>query len=123
MTFHNRRLPHYHDIGRAIFVTWRLHGSLPAGRSFPAGTTTGRVFVAMDRRLDNARTGPLYLQEPEIANMVVEAIHYQECDLGHYQLHCYVVMANHAHLLITPHVEVSKLMQSLKSCIPLDRAR
>jgi putative transposase len=29
-------------------------------------------------------------------------------------LHCYVVMGNHVHLLITPRVPVSKLMQSLK---------
>jgi len=28
----------------------------------------------MDCLLDNARSGPLYLRQPEIANMVVEAI-------------------------------------------------
>ena len=46
--------------------------------------------------------------------MVVEAIHYREDSLGHYYLHDYVVMANHVHLLITPRVQISKLMQSLK---------
>lgn len=46
--------------------------------------------------------------------MVVEAIHYRHENLEHYQLHAYVVMANHVHLLITPRVEVSQLMQSLK---------
>ena len=46
--------------------------------------------------------------------MVVDAIHYREQDLGHFQLHAFVVMANHVHLLITPRVEVSRLMQSLK---------
>jgi putative transposase len=68
----------------------------------------------MDRILDNARTGPLYLRRPEIASMVVEAIRYREDTLGHFDLHCYVVMANHVHMLITPRVPVSKLMQSLK---------
>ncbi|MGA2589020.1 MAG: transposase [Bryobacteraceae bacterium] len=68
----------------------------------------------MDRLLDNARTGPLYLRQPEIARMVVDAIHYHERSLGHYDLHCYVVMGNHVHFLITPLVQVSKLMQSLK---------
>jgi REP element-mobilizing transposase RayT len=68
----------------------------------------------MDRLLDNARTGRLYLRQPEIARMVVEAIHYQESALGHYRLHNYVVMANHVHMLVTPRVEVSKVMQSLK---------
>jgi REP element-mobilizing transposase RayT len=66
----------------------------------------------MDRLLDNARTGPLYLRQAELAGMVVEAIHYRDC--RHYDLHCYVVMANHVHLLATPLVEVSKLTQSLK---------
>jgi REP element-mobilizing transposase RayT len=112
-TFHTRRLPHYYSIGQPIFVTWRLHGSLPASRSFPRGTTSGQAFVAMDRLLDNARTGPLYLRQPEIANMVVEAIHYHERE-QHYQLHSYVVMPNHVHLLMTPLAEVSKVMQSLK---------
>jgi REP element-mobilizing transposase RayT len=112
-TFHTRRLPHYYSIGQPIFITWRLQGSLPANRSFPPGTTSGQAFVAMDRLLDNARTGPLYLRQPEIANMVVEAIHYHERE-QHYQLHSYVVMPNHVHLLMTPLAEVSKVMQSLK---------
>jgi hypothetical protein len=112
-TFHTRRLPHYHSIGQPIFITWRLHDSLPANRSFPSATTSGQAFVAMDSLLDNARTGPLYLRRPEIAKVVVEAIHYRERE-RHYQLHSYVVMANHVHLLMTPLTDVSKVMQSLK---------
>jgi REP element-mobilizing transposase RayT len=114
MTFHERRLPHYHAMGRPIFLTWSLHGSLPLGRHFPPGITSGEAFVAMDRLLDNARTGPLYLRQPDIAAIVVDAIQYQECALGHYRLHNYVVMGNHVHILVTPRVDVSKLMQSLK---------
>jgi len=45
--------------------------------------------------------------------MVVEAIRYRQ-EQGSYQIHAYVVMANHGHLLITPNVEVSRIMQSLK---------
>ncbi len=66
----------------------------------------------MDRLLDNARAGPLYLRQPEIASTVVDAIRYR--DGGPYHLHNNVVMANHVHLLITPRVPVSQLMQSLK---------
>ena len=49
MTFYRRNLPHWHPEGRAIFITWRLFGSLPRGvvpgRSVwanrkPRGTTT-----------------------------------------------------------------------------------
>ena len=68
----------------------------------------------MDRLLDNACAGPLYLRRPEIATMAVEAIRYRQQNLKHYQIHAYVVMANHVHLLITPYVEISQLMQSLK---------
>ena len=46
--------------------------------------------------------------------MLVEAIQFREGALGHYRLHAWVVMANHVHLLITPLVEVSRIMQSLK---------
>jgi REP element-mobilizing transposase RayT len=113
-TFHSRRLPHYHSIGQPIFLTWRLHGSLPANRAFPAATTAGQAFLAMDRLLDTACTGPLYLRRPEFAKMVVKAIHYEEWDMRHCQLHTYVVMPNHVHLLMTPLVEVSKVTQSLK---------
>ena len=112
-TFHRRRLPHYYSLGHPIFVTWRLQGSLPANRTFPPPSTSGQAFVAMDRLLDNARTGPLYLRRPDIATVVVAAIHYRERE-RHYQLHSYVVMPNHVHLLMTPMTDVSKLLQSLK---------
>jgi REP element-mobilizing transposase RayT len=68
----------------------------------------------MDRLLDNACTGPLHLRRPDIAQLVVDAIHYRQEQLQHFQIHSYVIMANHVHLLITPHVEVSKAMHSLK---------
>jgi REP element-mobilizing transposase RayT len=75
--------------------------------------TSGQEFVVFDRLLDIARKGPLYLRQPDIADMIVDAIHY--CgERGDYALHAYVVMANHIHLLVTPSVPVSKLTQSLK---------
>jgi putative transposase len=96
-SFHARRLPHYHSIGQPTFLTWLLAGTLPKGRSF-SHATAGESFLAMDRLLDNART--------------VEAILHR--DSVCYELHSYVLMANHVHLLITPRVDVSKLTQSLK---------
>jgi REP element-mobilizing transposase RayT len=110
--FHTRRLPHWHAFGRSIFLTWRLHGSLPVSRRFPTKISSGQAFVAMERLLDNAMTGPRYLGRPEIAVIVEDAIvsrHGRQ-----YELHCWVVMPNHVHLLITPLENVSKAMQSLK---------
>ena len=111
-TFHRRRLPHYYSAGQATFLTWRLHGSLPANRSFPPAIASGQAFRAMDRILDSACTGPLFLRMPELAKMVMEAILYR--DQRTCQVHSFVIMPNHVHLLMTPFDRVSKVMQSLK---------
>ena len=66
----------------------------------------------MDRLLDTACTGPLFLRIPEIASMITDAIYHR--DQCSYQLHAFVFMPNHVHLLITPLEPVSKMMQSLK---------
>ena len=50
----------------------------------------------MDRLLDEARSGPFYLRQPAIADMVAEAIH-NAATLAHYVLHAFVVMPNHVH--------------------------
>jgi len=76
---------------------------------------SGRAFVAMDRLLDDARRGALYLRQPAIADMVVEAIHYNASTLEYYELNAFVVMPNHVHLLATLKLALPKLTRSLKS--------
>ena len=113
MTLSQRRLPHIYTIGEPQFVTFRLHGSLPAGRDFPRDSlTSGRAFVAMDRLLDNARYGPIHLQQPDIAVAVRSAI--QHSAGRAYDLHAWVIMPNHVHLLLTPHSQVSAFLRRLK---------
>ena len=68
----------------------------------------------MDRMLDSGISGPLYLRRPEIADMVVAAIHDGESKFGRYQLHAYVVMPNHVHLLVTPNVVATRWLGPLK---------
>jgi len=115
VTFYHRRLPHFHEPERPIFLTWRLHGSLPANRFFPeTSVSSGQAFAAMDRLLDEASTGPFFLRQPAIAGMIVEAIQYNANTLRHYVLHAFVVMPNHVHLLVTPVVPLPKLTKSLK---------
>ena len=114
VTPHRRRLPHLYPEGAALFVTWHLHGSMPASLRPPPGPiSSGEAFVWLDRRLDTMRTGPLYLQQPEIAQVVVESIQ-KGVELGQYDLGAYVVMANHVHLLIQPRVPPQRLLKSLK---------
>src|SRR6266567_5753791 len=72
-----RRLPHVWAEGKRLFVTWHLYGSLPhALYPPPTKQNAGQAFVWMDRYLDSARGGPLYLKQPPIAQLVVDSIHY-----------------------------------------------
>lgn len=68
----------------------------------------------MDRLLDEARFGPTWLRQKELAQLVTDAIHYGAQALNHYELYAYVVMANHVHLLALPRVDPSRLLHSLK---------
>jgi len=68
----------------------------------------------MDRLLDEARSGQFFLAQPSIAQMVVDAIHYNSCVLQQYNVHAFAVMPNHVHLLVTALVPLPKLTKSLK---------
>ena len=115
MITYRRRLPHIDNPERPVFLTWRLHGSLPAHRCFVGGgLSSGRTFAALDRLLDHARTGPFYLRQSEIAEIVVDAILHNGQNLKHYALHAYVVMPNHVHMLATAAVPISVVTKSLK---------
>jgi hypothetical protein len=69
--FHERRLPHLYETNRPVFLTWRLHDSLPRHREFPkSALTSGEAFAAM----------------------IVDAVHYNSHILCHYALHAFVVI-------------------------------
>ena len=115
MTLYRGRLPHVYETKQPVFLTWRLHGSLPASRHFPGGSlSSGQAFAVLDRLLDEACSGPVYLRQPALAELVVDAIHYNGQVLGQYTLHAFVVMPNHVHVLITPRVPLPTLTKSLK---------
>ena len=114
MAFYRRRLPHVSETEYPVFLTWRLHDSLPPNRTFPAVLNSGQAFAVMDRLLEEAGDGPFYLAQPAVADMIVEAFQYNANTLGHYVLHAFSVMPNHVHLLVTPAVRLPKLTKSLK---------
>ena len=70
---------------------------------------SGAAFVWMDRHLDTTREGPQWLAKEEIAEVVEGVLHRQECEL-----HAYVVMPNHVHVLFTPGIAPARLMQLIK---------
>jgi len=91
MNLTQRHLPHLNAVGQPLFVTFRLYGSLPTGRHFTSDTlTSGRAFVHLDRLLDRQSADPLYLQIPEIAQLVGDSI--LKGGQRDYTLHAWVVM-------------------------------
>ncbi len=115
---YRRNLPHWHPQGKALFVTWRLHGSLP--RAVPAPRkpeqkiSGGKRFVVEDHVLDKAETGPLWLKHPQIAQSVVDTFRKGDLELGQYELYAFVVMANHVHVLLRPQVPLRRIMNGIK---------
>ena len=107
--FYRRKLPHWHpDITEAIFlfVTWRLAGSIPRTRvpQPPTGAprSAGRAFLALDREVDKAAFGPVWLQDARVACAVTDALRYGESGRHYYQLRAWVIMPNHVHVVLLP---------------------
>jgi hypothetical protein len=76
--------------------------------------TSGQAFVALDRLLDQPGCGPAFLQQPEIARLVMQALHDGPFRFHRYQLHAFVVMPNHVHLLVSPGVTSRQWLGPLK---------
>lgn len=115
MRYRRRTLPHWQPENAAIFLTWRLHGSLPAPEPEWEHLPAGKRFVAEDQALDRLATGPRYLKNPAVADVVASAVRYGADHLHLYDLHAWVVMSNHVHMLIDPQAELSRITRSVKS--------
>ncbi len=109
-----RRLPHIYPEAAWLFVTWHLYGSLPRALYPPPGKpAAGKAFVWMDRYLDTTRTGPMFLSQPVIADMMVRVLTHGS-ETGLYDLRAFAVMANHVHILFLPQDEPSRILHWLK---------
>jgi putative transposase len=114
MTFYQRHLPHWNPPGQDIFITWRLHDSLPLLFQPPAPVeSSGKAFARYDRILDQAKTGPLYLKDPRIAKSVLLALNAAQ-QRKMFGLRAYVIMANHVHVLLAPQSPIAQIMQQIK---------
>jgi len=141
--FYRRHLPHWQSAGATLFVTFRLAGSLPQaviaalqeqyrqeerglldiadmqGHQEQAYLNARRAFGRWDVALDTAKGSPRWLADPQIAPIVVEALHYR--DERVYDLVTFCVMPNHVHLVCTPlqredgtYHALYRILQSLK---------
>ena len=74
----------------------------------------GEQFHRMDRRLDSATGGPLWLRDERIARIVVNSLQYAEQNLKLYELVSWVVMPNHVHILLYPYTDLNRITKTVK---------
>src|SRR5690348_6448680 len=138
--FYRRHLPHWQPRNAVFFVTFRLKNSLPDEviEALREGGERERNLLARlpelermqqndleaqpylarwDVYLDRAEFGPRWLSQPEIAEIVKEALHYRDGNV--YDLQAFCIMSNHVHVVFEPcrserYSELPKIMQSLK---------
>ena len=105
MSDYHRNLPHWLPEGRAIFLTWRLYGSLPGcvlqKLRAEKVLTAGQEFARADQHLDRAVAGPLWLKDIRIAECVSHCLELGDSKFHQYDLYSFVVMANHVHALLS----------------------
>ena len=117
MTYSARNLPHWHPEGKAIFLTFRLLGSLPADvikRLARLEKEPSKQFLEAERTLDSFRTGPTWLAKPAVAEIVENALLYGQAALRFYVLEAYVIMPNHVHALLHPKVPLPRVTKGIK---------
>jgi type I restriction enzyme R subunit/putative DNA methylase len=67
----------------------------------------------MDRYLDTTGAGPTWLRRTDIADLVSAHIR-RGAEERLYELHAWVVMANHVHLLVHPFIKSSEAIRRIK---------
>jgi REP element-mobilizing transposase RayT len=139
-SFYRRNLPHIQPLNTALFLTFRLAGSVPKevlGRmldeklvlekALKNDSTTSqsrfrelarRHFAMLESWLDKAAIGPTWLADKRIAGIVAEALHHR--DGKRFRLDAYSIMPNHVHSVFAPLTQtdtpesLSSIMHSLK---------
>jgi len=133
---YHRNLPHWRQDGATYFVTFRQTDALPQPKlrqlgairdewlrthPEPRGDVEWELLIRKTMRLVeqwiDEGYGSCRLRDPAAADIMVDALHH--FDNVRYELDCYVLMANHVHLLLRPLVpaefSLESILQSLKS--------
>ncbi|MFU8812376.1 MAG: transposase [Balneolaceae bacterium] len=114
MNYHKRNLPHIQPVGATYSITFLLDGALPLQKVASLNELRKRlkdsavsandkyqihrkIFDKYESILDNPKSGPVWLKERNIAEIVMDSIHHR--DGLHYNLYAYCIMSNHVHLV------------------------
>ncbi|CAM2068248.1 Y1-Tnp domain-containing protein [Sulfidibacter corallicola] len=112
--FYRCHLPHWHPERATYFITFRLVGSLPHSvleawrkdsvRNHPTKRLQlehrRKWFRKFESVMHAGGSGPMWLANPEVADMVAESLHYRDEKV--FTLDCFCIMPNHVHMVITP---------------------
>lgn len=148
--FYARNLPHWQPEEGVFFITGRLEGSLPikviielmARRDAKIAEIRENkpqlsdlevqkavkcekelYFGKFDDLLDHPTSGPLFLGQKPIAQLIADAFQrgFRE---NYYKLVCYTIMSNHFHaVLYKIQRPLFRITQSLKSCTAIESNR
>ncbi len=133
---YRRNLPHFTPPDAALFITFRLHNSLPKSvldslqaeqrqitSSAKSKTSTPeeiailrkKHFAKFDTMLDSSKESKV-LSNPLAARIVADTLHSLDRE-GHVTLWCFTIMSNHVHVLLSlsnPEKSLRHIMQLLK---------
>ena len=117
--FYRRNLPHIQPANATVFVTFHLEGALPKHviqryREERSRLEKNRYvdgkdkelqwkrdwFRKFEKTLDTAESGPVWLKDHRVAEMVAESLHYRDGKV--YRLDAYCIMATHVHVVFAP---------------------
>jgi putative transposase len=111
--FYRRKLPHWQPADTWVFVTWRLAGSEHRiSARHTRSLSDGQQFALLDAEADHATTGPVWLKDPRVAQLVKDKI--IEYADEFYELAAWVIMVNHIHMVILPRIPLPKIMNQIK---------
>jgi REP element-mobilizing transposase RayT len=126
--FYRRKLPHIQPLNGDFFVTFRLKMQLPddiadklnkiyqgnkTDHCNPGWSAYSNYFKEFDNFLDLTKSGPKYLSDNRITNMIMESLHFR--DGKEYELVCYTIMSNHVHMVVVnTRKYLYKIMHSFK---------
>ncbi len=121
--FYRRNLPHIQPRGATFLVNFRLAGSLPVEvierlrtdaeemerklltvndsqeRLLLRDKEQRKLFAKWDDALHNSQTGPFWLKDERIAQIVANSIMYYDGEW--FDILAYCIMPNHGHLVLT----------------------
>jgi len=141
--FYRRNLPHIQPRGAAFLVNFRLAGSLPTElmerlrmeaeqleekllsikdqkeKLLLRDRQQRKLFGKWDDALHKSQTGPFWLRDERVAQIVADSILYH--DGGWFDILAYCIMPNHAHVVLIPYessdtadYSLTKIMHNIK---------